>query len=125
MRQPEIATTNQYLFSPVALLCSSVSDFWQGMPVQVACSGNEERLLDCVFPENFGDYVSPAERGPGAPSLGLAKAPCGLNDDNRLAVICRRFDIPGAASGARCAPPSSTCTHAIELTICTHGIHIL
>lgn len=67
------------------------------MALQVACTGKEERLLDCVFPENFGDDKPPDERGPGAPSLGLASAPCDLNDNNRLAVICRRFEIPGVA----------------------------
>lgn len=78
----------------------------RGMAVQVACTGKEERLLDCVFPENFGDNVRPDERGPGAPSLGLASAPCDLNDNNRLAVICRRFEIPGAANSL--GTPSAT-----------------
>eukprot|EP00892_Ulva_mutabilis_P004525 jgi/Ulvmu1/2444/UM135_0004.1 len=88
---------------------------------EVMCTGKEERLLDCMFPENFGidysrdysyDYFynenwpAPAHAAPApapismesapAPSNGLPGAGCDRGDTERLAVICRRFEITDA-----------------------------
>ena len=89
--------------------------------LQVVCTGKEEQLLDCSFPENFGiDYVytpptydyynenwpapshalptpAPVENAP-APSNGLPGVGCDRGDTERLSVICRRFEITGAAT---------------------------
>lgn len=81
---------------------------------EVVCTGKEERLLDCDFPQNFGiDYEyerpeyeyanwpgsthpapepAPLESAP-APAGGLPNGGCSRSDRNRLAVICRRFEI--------------------------------
>lgn len=79
----------------------------QGMAVQVVCTGKEDRLLDCEFPENFnnGD-VSPYDYGgrtgsaadipssaPG-PATGIASG-CGESDAGYLAVVCRSFEVTG------------------------------
>ena len=84
---------------------------------QVVCTGKEERLLDCDFPEDFGvDYESdsytpsfsanwpgpshaapesaPMENAP-VPSGGLPSVTCD-RDRDRLSVICRRFEVTGA-----------------------------
>lgn len=75
--------------------------------MQVDCTGKEERLLDCVFPQNFGvdyvyapyddygDYRAPPAVPPG--TIGLPNAGCDAGDSGFLAVVCRRFEIPGAA----------------------------
>ena len=84
----------------------------------MVCTGKEERLLDCDFPQNFGiDYEyerpeyeyanwpgsthpapepAPLESAP-APAGGLPNGGCSRSDRNRLAVICRRFEITGTA----------------------------
>eukprot|EP00892_Ulva_mutabilis_P005900 jgi/Ulvmu1/3682/UM017_0098.1 len=88
---------------------------------EVVCTGKEERLLDCDFPQNFGDDYSsrysgyydyygfynenwpapahaepqpaPMESAP-PPSSGLRRSGrCGRTDMNRLAVVCRSFEI--------------------------------
>ena len=85
---------------------------------QVVCTGKEERLLDCDFPQDFGvdygsdsytpidDYANwpgpshaapesaPMENAP-APSGGLPSFICD-RDTERLSVICRQFEITGA-----------------------------
>ena len=87
----------------------------------MVCTGKEERLLECYFPENFGifdeythptyDYYNdngpapshalptpaPVENAP-TPSNGLARVGCDRGDTERLSVICRRFEITGAAT---------------------------
>ena len=93
--------------------------------IQVVCTGKEERLLDCDFPQDFGadygfDYYGggynenwpapahaapepgPMENAP-APSGGLPNSNCGRNDNMRFGVICRRFEITGALLSAYCA----------------------
>ena len=91
--------------------------------LQVACTGKEERLMDCFFPEDFGfDYMynpptdradyynenwpapshalpalAPAENAP-PPSNGVQRIGCDSGDAGRLSVICRRFEITGAAT---------------------------
>ena len=86
---------------------------------KVVCTGKEESLLDCDFPEDFGAdsgsaYYTPSndyfaslpdsshaapESAPmgNAPSSsrGLSPSDCDL-DIERLSVICRRFEITGA-----------------------------
>lgn len=59
------------------------------------CTGKEERLIDCSFPENFGspsDTDAPAQ----SPSRGLSNALCVDDDGRRFSVVCRRFEINGA-----------------------------
>lgn len=53
------------------------------MCLQVACTGKEERLVECAFPENFG------EDGTGV------TAPDCMGTEEHLAVVCRRFEITG------------------------------
>eukprot|EP00892_Ulva_mutabilis_P007291 jgi/Ulvmu1/4934/UM204_0006.1 len=85
---------------------------------EVVCTGKEERLLDCEFPQDFGvDYSSPYDyyggynenwpapahaapepapmemAPPPAGSLGLPFSRCERSDRNRLSVVCRRFEI--------------------------------
>ena len=85
--------------------------------VQVVCTGKEERLLDCDFPENFGidyEYAMPTDEehtvnlpagarpapGPATSESAAARAAGiggrGCNDQDRLAVVCRLFEITGA-----------------------------
>lgn len=76
--------------------------------LQVVCTGKEQRLLDYVSPQDFppgmdyaGDYdykfldylfgIAPAP-----PQPGLLNTLCESDDERRLAVICRRFEITGA-----------------------------
>ena len=84
------------------------------MHVQVVCTGKEERLLDCDFPQDFGgdynfyyssyDYSFAPGPAPEAvavapsPSNGLPGGGCDSGDRNRLSVVCRRFEITGAHS---------------------------
>ena len=89
--------------------------------VQVVCTGKEERLLDCDFPQDFGadygfgyngdDYTAnrpgPSHAEPGAapisveiapePSGGIPNPLCASGDGRRLGVICRRFEITGVS----------------------------
>ena len=74
---------------------------------QVVCTGKEERLLDCDFPQDFGeDYGSDYygfsynENAP-VPSGGIPNFSCARDDNRRLGVICRRFEITGASLSAR------------------------
>ena len=87
---------------------------------KVVCTGKEERLLDCYFPEDFGlddgsdyyytptydynaDSPAPSDAAPeSAPmendpvqSGGLPSFYCD-RDTRRFSVICRQFEITGA-----------------------------
>ena len=91
---------------------------------QVVCTGKEESILDCDFPQDFGadygfDYYgggynenwpapahaapepAPMENAP-APSGGLPNSNCARDDSRRLSVICRRFEITGAFLSVHC-----------------------
>lgn len=57
--------------------------------VQVRCTGKEERLLDCILPEAFGE-----RNGGAAPGIG-AGAACSSDRSSALSVACRRFEIRG------------------------------
>jgi len=88
----------------------------------VTCTGKEDRLLDCDFPENFGvDYEpasAPVATAP-PPSSGLANSGCssGTTPDNaRLAVICRNFEITGTLSPAS-SPWDNTVYMALTCTL--------
>ena len=68
---------------------------------QVVCTGKEERLLDCDFPQDFGvdydySFYAGGPEGAPAPGGGLPNSNCAGNDNERLGVICRRFEITGA-----------------------------
>lgn len=132
--------------------------------VQVVCTGKEQRLLDCFFPENFGDssavyntvdnynyydyssYTANAptfapsdapafapngvqdyvnidyynydyESSAPAPSTGLQETGCARGESRRLSVVCRRFEITGAAPqlmSCQCVP--SKCIHGQHAT---------
>ena len=70
---------------------------------QVVCTGKEERLLDCDFPQDFGeDYSNNVYGGVDnasapTPRGGLPSSGCARSDNRRLSVICRRFEITGTA----------------------------
>lgn len=76
---------------------------WRGyVRMQVVCTGKEDRLIDCKFPQNFGspvdDYGLPVVSDTPAPtpSPGLTRGSCNSGDRQRFSVICRRFEITGA-----------------------------
>ena len=58
---------------------------------QVVCTGREDQLSDCVFPEEFGDAVS-TDNPESASGL---SAGCGARDGEIFGVVCRRFDVTG------------------------------
>ena len=79
----------------------------------MVCTGKEDRLIDCNFPEQFGnataadasdydDAVQPAS--PQSPASAPAPDPgvvtqgrdCTLLDNSAFGVICRRFELTGA-----------------------------
>lgn len=67
----------------------------------MVCTGKEARLIDCYFPENFGagdggneSIDSAADLAPPL-SIGLSSRSCNAIIDQRLSVICRRFEITG------------------------------
>ena len=66
----------------------------------MVCSGKEERLADCFFPENFGvsdaDYDPAADESTPASGLGISNRDCNTNGSAHWGVICRRFEITGA-----------------------------
>lgn len=73
--------------------------------IQVICTGNEERLLDCYFPEAFGAAASDAGSNSTpenasdadmAPVGGVPESRCGRGDNRILGVMCRKFPINGA-----------------------------
>ena len=58
----------------------------------VLCTGKEERLDECFFPEDFED----ARLGDYAPEVeGIRRASCRRQDGSVLGVVCRRFEIEG------------------------------
>lgn len=65
-----------------------------------SCLGIEDKLIDCILPEEFGEAVSDgydSAPGPaGAPSTGGVHEGCNLASDKRLAVVCRNFPFDGA-----------------------------
>jgi len=66
---------------------------------RVSCTGKEERLDDCFFPERdapspFSDYSSAPAPGPEA-DFGLGGS-CNLFQAARLGVVCHRFALEGA-----------------------------
>ena len=65
----------------------------------VVCSGLEDRLGECLFPEDFG--TNPTNNGndygPLPPGGGITgfRAGCSRRDGSLLSVACRRFEIEG------------------------------
>lgn len=78
--------------------------------LQVLCIGKEERLLDCNFPQMFGDqidrdyyveedyYGNPVTlpRPNDFPEAGLES--CNRDFTRQLSVVCRKFEITGVTS---------------------------
>ena len=64
----------------------------------VECTGLEQRLGECVFPEEFGARPGGAGGvgGGGARGPGLRNTSCDRRDRSVFGVICRQFEIPGA-----------------------------
>eukprot|EP00892_Ulva_mutabilis_P007276 jgi/Ulvmu1/4920/UM202_0005.1 len=63
---------------------------------QVLCTGKEERLDECFFPEDFGniDMRLPDQQSPGdAGVVGVEGTTCSAVDNDIVGVICRRFEI--------------------------------
>lgn len=60
----------------------------------VQCTGTEERLEDCFFPQAFGE-IARGDRDPDAPP-GVPNADCRRQNSDIVAVACRRFEIKGA-----------------------------
>lgn len=58
----------------------------------MACTGKEDRLLDCGFPEGFDNYSGDDE----GPDEGVLFARCSRTDNGRLSVVRRQFEITGA-----------------------------
>lgn len=101
--------------------CGKIPCFFRAYiaAVQVRCTGTEDRLIDCTFPEYYSDYVphddyidiSSDANEPGSapmlssdtpaadtalpPSNGLSGGTCSTSELDRVAVVCRSFEIPG------------------------------
>lgn len=74
---------------------------------EMQCTGLEDRLEDCFFPEAFGSNPIPrrprranAQASPGPDTKGIADAACSQDDGSTLAVVCRQFEIEGVYSTA-------------------------
>ena len=70
---------------------------------ELQCTGQEERLSDCFFPEDFGNIIRDYGRdltrpAPDSSPPGIQDADCRARDQFILGVVCRRFDIEGALS---------------------------
>ena len=66
---------------------------------EVQCTGTEERLDECFFPQQFNGFtrsitfpVTPIAED----DVGIQRAICSTNPDLQVGVICRRFEIEGA-----------------------------
>eukprot|EP00892_Ulva_mutabilis_P011168 jgi/Ulvmu1/8423/UM043_0001.1 len=62
----------------------------------IQCTGKEERLADCFFPQAFGEALKSAPTRPGAPPRpGGPGVPamCGFRDIDYVAVACRQFEL--------------------------------
>eukprot|EP00892_Ulva_mutabilis_P005580 jgi/Ulvmu1/3394/UM016_0010.1 len=57
----------------------------------VLCTGKEERLDECFFPEDFGNRRA-SDYGPQV-EAGIQRAACRRKDGNQLGVVCRKFEI--------------------------------
>eukprot|EP00892_Ulva_mutabilis_P007854 jgi/Ulvmu1/5440/UM223_0001.1 len=66
----------------------------------VVCTGKEERLGDCFFPEEFGAKPNSDfdQRMVGDDTPGLVNTPCTGRDRSVFGVICRTFEIPESDS---------------------------
>lgn len=52
--------------------------------LQITCTGNEDRLEDCLFPDGFGQLDN------------FDRSACLQPESRRLGVVCRTFEITGA-----------------------------
>ena len=78
---------------------------------EVRCTGKEERLADCNFPEEFGNAsVRTADQTP-PPSArpGVSDGICGQVDEEVLGVVCRRFELEGGSHASAAVPSSFKC----------------
>lgn len=67
----------------------------------VVCTGTEERLDECFFPEEFGanprTFHQTVDVGADVDQLGLTRTSCNFKDSKVFSVICRRFELSGAS----------------------------
>lgn len=105
-------------FLHLCLTCEVLFPWSTLCDVQVACTGTEDRLLDCDNPTKFSSFFYTGTSFPSAsydpstlnyflaepveppprPSVGVPGSPCAeetMTDFRRLAVICRKFEITG------------------------------
>ena len=86
----------------------------------VLCTGKEERLDECFFPEDFGDARNDYSGPP--VSAGIRRSSCRRQDGSVLGVVCRQFEIEGGPllGLCLCLKPSftqqSSCMHALSTT---------
>lgn len=65
---------------------------------ELQCTGTEDRLDQCFFPELFGELAAARGGDYGFPSddeTGIRRPPCATRDGRVLGVVCRRFEIKG------------------------------
>ena len=67
---------------------------------EVQCTGTEDRLDECFFPQQFSGFarsitfpVLPV----GEDFVGVRSSFCARDPDFQVGVICRRFEVEGAA----------------------------
>eukprot|EP00892_Ulva_mutabilis_P004969 jgi/Ulvmu1/2844/UM144_0009.1 len=67
---------------------------------EVRCTGKEESLADCFFPEQFGNGPVAIPGTPVAagqlPAPNAGRALCTRTDEQMLGVVCRNFEIEGS-----------------------------
>ena len=66
--------------------------------IQVVCTGTEDRILDCEFPQNFAIDRRPCDQYIYDDSYaddGVRVVTCRENDAAWMSVICRRFELSG------------------------------
>ena len=68
---------------------------------EVQCTGTEERLDECFFPQQFAGFtrsISFPIPPVSADAVGVQRAICATDPDLQVGVMCRRFDIEGVPS---------------------------
>ena len=74
---------------------------------ELQCTGQEERLSDCFFPEDFGNVIRDfnsalTQPAPESSPPGIQDADCRVRDNYVLGVVCRSFKIEGSTLSRMC-----------------------
>ena len=74
---------------------------------ELQCTGQEERLSDCFFPEDFGNVIRDfnsalTQPAPESSPPGIQDADCRVRDNYVLGVVCRSFKIEGRTLSRMC-----------------------